>query len=195
MSFENAPLYRSHKQVRALEIASVTEGGPVGRNVFFADDAYPPALLPPEMFSRFVPTTGDFLVIYEDGYKSFSPRKAFLEGYSRVEGKRVSGAAVVAFFAALGLAAIVGSHIAHADEQKPPCQIGTMAPFPATPYGCQMIKLQAEAVRDVVKNSEGTLQIGDIMLYCERGLMANLPGRKEEAYLRMCDKLITEASK
>jgi hypothetical protein len=77
------PQYVSHKKVWALEIESVTEGGPKARNVFFRDNGYAPVLLPTEMFSRYNPVAGDFYVIYADGYKSFSPRKAFLEGYTK----------------------------------------------------------------------------------------------------------------
>lgn len=79
------PLYKSHKTVRALEVASVTEGGPRGRNVFFKDDSYDPVLCPAEMFARYMPVPGDFYVVYDDGYQSFSPRKAFVEGYTLAE--------------------------------------------------------------------------------------------------------------
>jgi hypothetical protein len=75
------PFYICHKRVQALEIASVTEGGPAGRNVFFKNEDYPPILAPAEMFARYVPVPGDFYVVYEDDYQSFSPRKAFLDGY------------------------------------------------------------------------------------------------------------------
>lgn len=81
------PLYKSHKTVRALEIKDFGEGKPgdTHRNVWFKDDSYPPALMPVEAFARYTPVEGDFLVVYEDGYKSFSPRKAFVEGYTLAE--------------------------------------------------------------------------------------------------------------
>lgn len=72
------PRYKSHKTVWALEIADVT-----GTVLMFAEKGYAPIEASVEMFSRYTPAIGDFLVIYEDGYKSFSPRKAFIEGYSR----------------------------------------------------------------------------------------------------------------
>jgi len=79
------PLYKSHKTVRALEIKSVGEAKPGDshRNVWFKDEAYAPELMPAEAFARYQPVEGDFLVVYEDGYRSFSPRKAFVEGYTR----------------------------------------------------------------------------------------------------------------
>jgi len=78
------PRYVSHKTVRALEIDYCVLCTPSGRRVaHFKDEGHEPMMLDPEMFARYQPLTGDFLVLYEDGYKSFSPRKAFLEGYTR----------------------------------------------------------------------------------------------------------------
>lgn len=79
------PRYVSHKKVWALEIDAVgvnpnTQGA---HWLEFADAGYAGMWAPAEMFSRYVPTPGDFYVVYADGYRSFSPRKAFLEGYTR----------------------------------------------------------------------------------------------------------------
>lgn len=38
----------------------------------------------PEWVDKHKPETGGYLVVYADGYQSFSPAKAFEEGYSRV---------------------------------------------------------------------------------------------------------------
>jgi hypothetical protein len=81
------PRYVSHKKVWALEIDDVVANAPhpgekvKAFRVAFRDHGYAPVFLPAEMFSRYVPVPGDFYVVYADGYKSFSPRKAFLEGY------------------------------------------------------------------------------------------------------------------
>ena len=81
------PKYVSHKEVWALEISGVGRhqmtDGVSTRELHFRDDRYVPILAPIEMFSRYEPVEGDFLVVYSDGYKSFSPRKAFIEGYAR----------------------------------------------------------------------------------------------------------------
>ena|ERR1700679_3928125 len=78
------PRYKSHKQVWALEIAEVSEAGSSGgRTLHFEDAGYAPMPCEAAMFSRYMPVAGDYLVQYDDGYKSFSPRKAFLEGYTR----------------------------------------------------------------------------------------------------------------
>ncbi|WP_439392560.1 RyR domain-containing protein [Bradyrhizobium sp. PMVTL-01] len=69
----------SHKTVWALEIAGVT-----GTMISFVDLRYSPRSVDEKLFSRYTPTKGDFWVQYADGYESFSPRKAFLEGYTPV---------------------------------------------------------------------------------------------------------------
>ncbi|WP_439392345.1 hypothetical protein ACRQ5Q_22380 [Bradyrhizobium sp. PMVTL-01] len=85
------PRYRSHKTVAALEIDSIgvreadLTAGPSDytRRLTFRDAGFAPINAPEEMFGRYIPAPGDFYVVYADGYKSFSPRKAFLEGYTR----------------------------------------------------------------------------------------------------------------
>ena len=71
------PRYVSHKQVWALEIAGIEF-----HRLTFKEAGYEPLDTPDEMWARYKPVVGDFFVQYADGYKSFSPRKAFLEGYS-----------------------------------------------------------------------------------------------------------------
>jgi len=79
------PRYVSHKKVWALEIEDVSDRGEQSedRQLSFRDLGYGPIVAPGEMFARYVPVAGDFYVVYADGYKSFSPRQAFLEGYTR----------------------------------------------------------------------------------------------------------------
>ena len=74
------PRYRSHKQVWALEIATVN-----GHKLTFRDTRYAPIMCDAPMFSRYTPVPGDFYVVYDDGYKSFSPAKAFSEGYTLID--------------------------------------------------------------------------------------------------------------
>lgn len=84
-AYRAMPSYTCHKRVKALEIEKVgsycqaTEG--LMRNIWFVGDDHW-ELFPDKMFTRYVPIPGDFYVVYEDGYQSFSPRKAFLEGYT-----------------------------------------------------------------------------------------------------------------
>ena len=73
------PKYVCHKEVWALKIADVT-----GNTITPTEEGYAPFQVPSEMYLRYTPTVGDYYVVYADGYKSFSPAKAFEEGYSRV---------------------------------------------------------------------------------------------------------------
>jgi hypothetical protein len=71
------PSYRSHKVVRAVKIESVdtsyqrlfVDGGKILK-------------LDPEYFQRHMPEAGGYFVLYEDSYQSYSPAKAFEDGYT-----------------------------------------------------------------------------------------------------------------
>lgn len=80
------PQYVSHKKVWALELATTPPSNLEGtlRRLDFVEKGYASINVAEEMFSRYEPMAGDFYVVYADGYKSFSPRKAFLEGYIRI---------------------------------------------------------------------------------------------------------------
>lgn len=81
------PTYVCHKRVQALEIRAIGNystdaDSKLRREIVFADPAFRPIYVPGDMFVRYVPVPGDYYVVYEDGYASFSPRGAFLEGYA-----------------------------------------------------------------------------------------------------------------
>jgi len=85
------PEYKCHKIVRAAEIIEINgyelklgiparravEGMPFENTITRTVEA--------KVLSRYTPVEGDFFVVYEDGYESISPRKAFLDGYARIE--------------------------------------------------------------------------------------------------------------
>ena len=77
--------YISHKEVKAAQIDKI-EVGDIGTIIYFKDHD-PINYLTQEyekMITRYKPIEGDFLVVYADRYHSFSPAKAFLEGYTKV---------------------------------------------------------------------------------------------------------------
>lgn len=81
------PAWRSHKVVHAAPIAEFKPSKDGGSSpvcfVIVGTDQH--AVGVPENFAaRGAPQPGDFLVVYEDGYKSWSPRVAFLDGYTLV---------------------------------------------------------------------------------------------------------------
>jgi len=84
------PRYRCHKEVFALKIASVdsvgtdttTDENPIV-TIHFVEDGHSPRTV--NLRGRPTPEAGWYYVIYEDGYASFSPAKAFEEGYTLID--------------------------------------------------------------------------------------------------------------
>lgn len=77
------PLYQSHKKVRALQLASI-EDALDGVRLSFSEPGYDPIGVDFKLVHRYRPVPGDYYVVYEDGYASFSPKAAFEAGYTRL---------------------------------------------------------------------------------------------------------------
>lgn len=82
------PRYQSHKRVYALKIAEIRRrpfgNAGVEHTLVPADEGYAPFVLSLEYLEKHDPEPGGYYVVYDDGYKSYSPAKAFEEGYVRV---------------------------------------------------------------------------------------------------------------
>lgn len=94
------PQYRCHKTVSALKIkevvchahpdpaVSIEEFAKTdefsGCNLFFEDERYAFRPMGAIWFRKHQPTKGGYFVVYEDGYESFSPAKAFEDGYTKI---------------------------------------------------------------------------------------------------------------
>jgi hypothetical protein len=86
------PRYRCNKEVWAAKIARIdiergVEGLRLGARLSLdfghgREDAF--ANVDGKWLSKHAPEVGGYLVVYADGYKSFSPAKAFEEGYARI---------------------------------------------------------------------------------------------------------------
>ena len=76
--------WKCHKIVKAGKITAFGPdwSGPV--TVEDANGATCKVDMPPNAFARGRPNLGDYIVIYDDGYKSWSPAKAFEDGYARI---------------------------------------------------------------------------------------------------------------
>lgn len=84
------PLYQCHKQVRALQIDEISEIGDHPNKTYqlgFVNKSFSNKIFDGDhkLFSRYTPEVGDYYVVYDDGYESFSPRKAFEDGYTLIE--------------------------------------------------------------------------------------------------------------
>ena len=90
---EQLPQYRSHKVVRAGKIMAIWFEDPDriddhGSNVLVVVSGLgyaKPVRLDISWFDKHEPRVGGYLVAYDDGYISFSPAKAFEEGYTLIE--------------------------------------------------------------------------------------------------------------
>ena len=89
------PLYRCHKEVRALKIREVVIEVVIddagrgeadrGASLMPEDQNFGAIRVDVDFLRKHDPTPGGYYVIYEDGYKSFSPAVAFEGGYTKVE--------------------------------------------------------------------------------------------------------------
>lgn len=77
--------YVSHKRVKAAQIVSVGQVDATnGSRPLALDDGENFTATHP-MCQRYEPKTGDYLVEYDDGYRSISPKHAFEDGYTEVD--------------------------------------------------------------------------------------------------------------
>lgn len=88
------PKYVSHKKVWALKIKSVLQDNEyasngeiseiLGAELEVEEPGYAPVRVDRDYLYKHQPKAGGYYVVYEDGYKSFSPAKAFEEGYDKL---------------------------------------------------------------------------------------------------------------
>ena len=83
------PRYVSHKKVWALKIKALEpiegEGGKLAGMMMHPEEpGYAPIPLDGAYMSKHQPKVGGYYVVYADGYLSWSPAKAFEEGYERL---------------------------------------------------------------------------------------------------------------
>lgn len=89
------PKYKSHKEVWGLQIKSIvkdsdlaftqqreTDGSAI---ITPAEEGYSPFSVDHFYMIKHKPYVGGYYVVYEDGYKSFSPADAFESGYTKIE--------------------------------------------------------------------------------------------------------------
>ena len=88
------PKYKCHKEVYALKIEKVVldsdlareEGRETtgGATITPIEYPYAPFTVNEEYVCKHKPEAGGYYVVYEDGYKSFSPSSVFESGYTRI---------------------------------------------------------------------------------------------------------------
>lgn len=81
------PRYRCHKIVYALKIGTVKVHADASAAIAPNDKGVAPFTTKPNWADRFHGSENDlgYYVVYDDGYTSWSPAKAFEDGYTLVE--------------------------------------------------------------------------------------------------------------
>jgi len=80
------PKYSCHKEVHALKIDSLNVNTAEGLvTITPADEGYGPFTVDIDYLKKHEPQIGGYFVVYKGGYKSYSPAKAFEEGYRRID--------------------------------------------------------------------------------------------------------------
>jgi len=75
------PRYQCYKQVWALKIAKIVHTADGGADITPEESEYAPFHVDLNYLRKHMPREGGYYVVYDDGYKSFSPAEAFQSGY------------------------------------------------------------------------------------------------------------------
>lgn len=88
MESREMPKYQSHKKVWALKIKSIlfdTNDGVASRaRIIPEEDGYAAFDVDAAYIQKHQPKEGGYYVVYDDGYKSWSPAEAFESGYTKI---------------------------------------------------------------------------------------------------------------
>ena len=79
------PRYQCHKVVHAIKIGKVEINFDKTATLFPEEKGWEPFTVSDEYVARHHPEAGSYYVVYDDGYESLSPAKAFEDGYSRID--------------------------------------------------------------------------------------------------------------
>lgn len=87
------PKYKCYKEVWALKIKDISLGHTYSTDsdsteygmITPEEEGYARLEVSKEYLDKHSPEVGGYYVVYKDGYKSYSPAKAFEEGYTLIE--------------------------------------------------------------------------------------------------------------
>lgn len=85
------PRYRCHKEVWALKISNIIRDGfgehretDGSARLIPVEEGFAPIHVSVDYMQKHNPQVGGYYIAYEDGYRSYSPAKAFEDGYTRI---------------------------------------------------------------------------------------------------------------
>lgn len=76
------PRYQCHKKVHALKIVGIGVHADGSATITPEEEGFASFVVRADYMNKHSPKVGGYYVVYEDDYKSFSPAKAFEEGYT-----------------------------------------------------------------------------------------------------------------
>lgn len=79
------PAYKSHKTVWALKIRAIVPNPEGGFTITPNNPNFDPFTVSNDYWTKHNPHPGGYWVLYQDGYQSFSPAKAFEDGNTLVD--------------------------------------------------------------------------------------------------------------
>lgn len=79
------PRYQSHKMVWALKIKDIIRETDGSATIFPMEEGFAPIRVDANYVHKHDPKAGGYYVVYDDGYKSWSPADAFESGYTRIK--------------------------------------------------------------------------------------------------------------
>ena len=79
-NFTQFPRFKCHKEVRAAQIGEIRQESK-GLRIFPNTPGVASFCISDEFYQKHRPVPGGYIVVYADGYVSFSPKEAFEEGY------------------------------------------------------------------------------------------------------------------
>lgn len=112
------PKYQSHKQVWGLKIKSID-----GQTITPHEEGYAPFGVSAEYLEKHKPEAGGYYVVYEGGYKSFSPADAFESGNTLIGKPLENIETLLDFYDAENLNQLIaeqGDHVRQLQERLKP---------------------------------------------------------------------------
>ena len=77
------PVYVCHKEVKAIKIKDImVDDSSSAVALVIPEGEYPIFHVQNSYVEKHAPQPGGYYVVYDDGYESYSPAKAFEEGYT-----------------------------------------------------------------------------------------------------------------
>lgn len=102
------PKYQSHKQVWGLKIKAID-----GQTITPDEEGYAPFGVSAEYLEKHKPEVGGYYVVYEGGYKSFSPADAFESGNTLIGKYQPDIQALLRFYDAANISQLIAEQDAH----------------------------------------------------------------------------------